>query len=234
MAEYQGEYGHPYPRVDQYGNPVPPVDQYGNPLPREPASGFGAIAPPYNAGDSAAGHVAAPVEYGADAKYPHDGTGSGAAGVTAPTGVVAYSSGGVAPAETALASYEEGMVHLQPTGEEHTFGMASQLQPTHGEEHTFGMASQLQPTGEEHTTLGEKLRRSGSSSSSSEDDEQGGRRKKSIKEKIKEKLPGTHKHEEQKAGHVTTTTGTHAAGTHEKKGFMEKIKEKLPGHHHAH
>jgi hypothetical protein len=166
MAEYQGEYGHPYPRVDQYGNPVPPVDQYGNPLPREPASGFGAIAPPYSAGDSAAGHVAAPVEYGADAKYPHDGTGSGGGGgVTAPTGVVAYSSGGVAPAETALASYEEGMVHLQPTGEEHTFGMASQLQPTHGEEHTFGMASQLQPTGEEHTTLGEKLRRSGSSSS---------------------------------------------------------------------
>lgn len=166
MAEYQGEYGHPYPRVDQYGNPVPPVDQYGNPLPREPASGFGAIAPPYSAGDSAAGHVAAPVKYGADAKYPHDGTGSGGGGgVTAPTGVVAYSSGGVAPAETALASYEEGMVHLQPTGEEHTFGMASQLQPTHGEEHTFGMASQLQPTGEEHTTLGEKLRRSGSSSS---------------------------------------------------------------------
>lgn len=73
---------------------------------------------------------------------------------------------------------------------------------------------------------------------SSEDDGQGGRRKKkkSIKEKIKEKLPGSHKHEEHKAGHVapatTTTTGTHAAGTHEKKGFMEKIKEKLPGHHH--
>lgn len=74
---------------------------------------------------------------------------------------------------------------------------------------------------------------------SSEDDGQGGRRKKkSIKEKIKEKLPGSHKHEEQKAGGhavpatATTTTGTHAAGTHEKKGLMEKIKEKLPGHHH--
>ncbi|BAS73904.1 Os01g0702500, partial [Oryza sativa Japonica Group] len=109
-----------------------------------------------------------------------------------------------------------------------------------------GASGQLQPTTREegHTTLGETLRRSGksssSSSSSSEDDGQGGRRKKkSIKEKIKEKLPGSHKQEEQKqAGHTApaagtgTGTGTHAAGKHEKKGIVEKIKEKLPGHGH--
>jgi hypothetical protein len=119
MAEYQGEYGHPYPRVDQYGNPVPPVDQYGNPVPREPqppASGLGSTAdPPYSAGDTVAVHV------------------------------------------TALAY--EGMVGGGVGG--------AQLQPTR-EEHTFGPGAQLQPTKEEHTTtLGEKLRRSGSSSSSS-------------------------------------------------------------------
>lgn len=75
---------------------------------------------------------------------------------------------------------------------------------------------------------------------SSEDDGQGGRqrRKKSIKEKIKEKLPGSNnsnKQEEHKgAGHAVPAaagTGTHAAATHEKKGIMQKIKEKLPGHH---
>lgn len=63
---------------------------------------------------------------------------------------------------------------------------------------------------------------------------QGGRRKKkSIKDKIKEKLPGSHKHEEHKAGHAVPApgTGTRAAAAHEKKGIMEKIKEKLPGHH---
>ncbi|KAK8453484.1 hypothetical protein SEVIR_5G288802v4 [Setaria viridis] len=223
MAEYHGEYGHPYPRVDQYGNPVPPVDQYGNPVPREPASaGLGGTAPLYGAaGDTTgAGYVAAP---------PGDyGTAGGAA----------YPSGGVAPGETALAY--EGMVGGGGGIGAATAGMGGQLQPTREEEHTFG-SSQLEPASrEEHTTLGEKLTRSGSSSSSSssfsEDDGQGGRRKKkSIKEKIKEKLPGTHKHEERKAGHAapaTTTTGTtHAAGAHEKKGFMDKIKERLPGHH---
>ncbi|XP_062208548.1 dehydrin Rab25-like [Phragmites australis] len=215
MAEYEREYGHPYPRVDQYGSPVPPVDQHGNPVRREPgqpaACGPGGTAPSYEASDIA-GHVAVPGEYStvavshglAGAAYPHEGVGSG---VTAPGGA-AYPSGGVGPGETALA-YE---------------GMAGG---------GGGIGAQLQPTKEGHTTLGEKLRRSGSSSSSSssssEDGGQGGRRKKkSIKEKIKEKLPGSHKHEEQKAG---GTTGTHAADTHEKKGIMEKIKEKLPGHH---
>ncbi|KAF8678003.1 hypothetical protein HU200_046361 [Digitaria exilis] len=210
MAEYQGEYGLPYPRVDQYGNPVPPVDQYGNPVPREPSVssglGVGATADPiiYGAGDTAGvGYVAAPGDYS-----------------------TAYPSGGVAPGETALAY--EGMV-----GGGGGIVAATVVQPAMEEEHTFG-SCQLQPAREEGhtTTLGEKLTRSGSSSSSSsssEDDGQGGRRKKkSIKEKIKEKLPGTHKHEERKAA---TTTGTHAAGAHEKKGFMDKIKEKLPGHH---
>lgn len=67
----------------------------------------------------------------------------------------------------------------------------------------------------------------------------GGRRKKGIKEKIKEKLPGGNKDNQQ---HATATGGTHntggsgtgahgttADGTGEKKGVMEKIKEKLPG-----
>ncbi|KAG6481198.1 dehydrin Xero 1-like [Zingiber officinale] len=73
------------------------------------------------------------------------------------------------------------------------------------------------------------LHRSGSSSSSSsEDDGMGGRRKKkkALKEKIKEKLPGAHKSEEQKA----RQDGEYEH-EHEKKGFMEKIKEKLPGTH---
>jgi hypothetical protein len=69
------------------------------------------------------------------------------------------------------------------------------------------------------------------SQSSSEDDGHGGRqrKKKSLKEKIKEKLPGGHKQEEHaKAGQAVPTAGT---GTTEKKGIIEKIKEKLPGHH---
>nr|Q00742.1 RecName: Full=Dehydrin Rab15 [Triticum aestivum]CAA41850.1 rab [Triticum aestivum] len=98
------------------------------------------------------------------------------------------------------------------------------------------------------------LHRSGSSSSSSssEDDGMGGRRKKGMKEKIKEKLPGGHKDNQQ---HMATGTGTGGAygpgtgtggaygqqghtgmagagtGTGEKKGIMDKIKEKLPGQH---
>ncbi|MGI4699486.1 hypothetical protein ACR2YT_27350, partial [Klebsiella pneumoniae] len=72
-----------------------------------------------------------------------------------------------------------------------------------------------------------QLQRSGSSSSSSsEDDGMGGRRKKGIKEKIKEKLPGGHKQEQQ----THTTTGEYGTtATGEKKGMVEKIKEKLPG-----
>ncbi|KAJ1284998.1 hypothetical protein BS78_03G247000 [Paspalum vaginatum] len=223
MAEYQGEYGQPYPRVDQYGNPVPPVDQYGNPVPREPAAASGLGG---GTVDTSTGQVS-----GADAGYPptHDGV-----GITAPGGV-AYPSGGVAPGETALAY--EGMVGSGGGAAAGAgFGGAqAQLQPGPTvveveEERTFG-SSQLQPSREERTTtLGEKMRGS-DSSSSSEDDGQGGRRKKkSIKEKIKEKLPGTHKHEEQrqKAGHAApAATGT----AHEKKGFVEKIKKKLPGHH---
>ena len=74
----------------------------------------------------------------------------------------------------------------------------------------------------------------------------GGRRKKGIKEKIKEKLPGGHKKDDQ---HTTATGGAYGQqghtgrtgmgtggaayteGTGEKKGIMDKIKEKLPGQH---
>lgn len=82
---------------------------------------------------------------------------------------------------------------------------------------------------------------------SSEDDGMGGRRKKGLKEKIKEKMPGGRKDNNQAtatgayggtgysgAGPTTGTAGTTGgtyAGTHEKKGVMEKIKEKMPGGH---
>ncbi|CAM0882290.1 unnamed protein product [Alopecurus aequalis] len=214
MAEsYSGEYGYPYPRVDQYGNPVGPVDQYGIPIPREPAEqqaySSGPTALSYGTSDVA---PVVPADYGlGGAMQTHEGV---VGGVVSPDGAAqthaqmheSALSGGLAPGETTAYAYE-GMVGS---------GISS--------------GDQIQPIREEHTTLGETLRRSGSSSSSSsssEDDGQGGRRrkKKSIKEKIKEKLPGSHKHEEHKA---EQTAGT---GTHEKKGIMEKIKEKLPGHH---
>ncbi|XP_040376056.1 dehydrin Rab25-like [Oryza brachyantha] len=210
MAE--GVYGHPYPRVDQYGYPVPPVDQYGNPIPDEPAANgtddtatAGYVAPSDAAVSTGDYGSSDGVSYGlaGAAEHPHESVVSGGA---------AYPhDGGVPPGEKAFAY--EGMVSS-----------------------AGGTAAQLPPTREEqHATLGETLRSSGaksssSSSSSSEDDGQGGRRKKkSIKEKIKEKLPGSHKQEERKAGDAGT--GTHAAGKHEKKGIVEKIKEKLPGHH---
>jgi hypothetical protein len=86
----------------------------------------------------------------------------------------------------------------------------------------------------------------------------GGRRKKGLKEKIKEKMPGGHKGNNQgqatapgaygggatgytgPTGTGTGTTGgmyaptTMTHGAHEKKGVMEKIKEKLPGGHKDH
>lgn len=72
----------------------------------------------------------------------------------------------------------------------------------------------------------------------SEDDGQRGRRKKKgLKEKIKETLPGGHKHghgpheHEQTAGYGATGYAGHDQTRHEKKGMMEKIKDKvLPGH----
>lgn len=88
---------------------------------------------------------------------------------------------------------------------------------------------------------GHKLHRSGSGSSS-EDDGKGGRRKKGVTEKIKEKLPGTHKDHDHQT-HTTATTpggGYHVPLTGgqegqraqpEKKGIVDKIKEKLPGQH---
>jgi len=116
-----------------------------------------------------------------------------------------------------------------------------------------GTGGQFQPSREEHKTGG-ILHRSGSSSSSSssdEDDGMGGRRKKGMKEKIKEKLPGGHKDNQQQdmatgtggAYGQHTAAGTDAYGqqghagmtgtntTGEKKGLMDKIKEKLPGQH---
>lgn len=79
------------------------------------------------------------------------------------------------------------------------------------------------------TTTGHGLHRSGSSSSSSEDevDENGVRRKKGIKDKIKEKLPGTHHHQSQPQDTYTASAGDH----HQNKGIIDKIKDKLPGSH---
>ncbi|GKU99228.1 hypothetical protein SLEP1_g12101 [Rubroshorea leprosula] len=81
----------------------------------------------------------------------------------------------------------------------------------------------------EHHGVSGVLHRSGSStSSSSEDDGHGGRRKKKgLKDKIKEKLPGSHNEQP----HAPSTTTPGYTETHEKKGVMDKIKEKLPGHH---
>ncbi|XP_047053910.1 dehydrin Rab25-like [Lolium rigidum] len=224
MADHGGEYGYPYPRVDQYGNPVGPVDQYGVPIPREPseqpAYSSGANAPSFGASD--AGAVGVGLAPGETTVYPREGVVAGAVSPGGATHTHTHThesavSGGLAPGETTAYAYE-GMV----VG-------------------GIGTGGQIQPVREEHTTLGETLRRSGSSSSSSsssssEDDGHGGRqrKKKSLKEKIKEKLPGGHKQEEHaKAGQAVPTAGagTHAAGTHEKKGIIEKIKEKLPGHH---
>ncbi|KAG2658886.1 hypothetical protein PVAP13_1KG270200 [Panicum virgatum] len=115
-----------------------------------------------------------------------------------------------------------------------------------GEHGGAGMGGgQFQPTREEHKTGG-VLHHSGSSSSSSSEDDGMGGRKKGIKEKIKEKLPGGHKKDDQhttatdgaygQQGHTgMTDTGTGGAayteGTGEKKGIMDKIKEKLHGQH---
>ena len=50
-----------------------------------------------------------------------------------------------------------------------------------------------------------------------------------MKEKIKEKLPGGHKDEQQQTAMAGEYAGTHGAeATGEKKGVMDKIKEKLP------
>ncbi|KAG8055726.1 hypothetical protein GUJ93_ZPchr0001g30898 [Zizania palustris] len=234
MAEYRGEYGHPYPRVDQYGNPVPPVDQYGNPVPRgAEVDSAGGTATAYGDSDTA-GHMASstphpavsPGDYGGNdaviyglggAEHPLEGVVSGA---VAPGGAAYPPGGGDVPSGVTAPYAYEGMVGSDGGGA----AAAAQLQPTIPREHT--------------TTLGEKMRHSGSSSSSSSAEDvvegQGGRRKKSIKQKIKEKLPGGHKQqEEHKAGHAVPAaeTGTHAAGMHEKKGIVEKIKEKLPCHH---
>ncbi|VAI50520.1 unnamed protein product [Triticum turgidum subsp. durum] len=77
----------------------------------------------------------------------------------------------------------------------------------------------FQPLKDEHQAGGGILHRSGSSSSSSsEDGGMGGRRKKGIKEKIKEKLPGSHADQQQTAGtygqqgHTAGMAGTGAHG----------------------
>ncbi|VAH78556.1 unnamed protein product [Triticum turgidum subsp. durum] len=181
-----------------YGHPYPRVDEYGNPVP--PVDQYGNPIP------REPGQVPAYSSGGASPSYGSAGAVTSAdygAGVTPGYGL----SGAVHPHESVVGG--AGMVGR---------GIST--------------GDQIQPTKEGHTTLGETLRRSSSSSSSSssEDDGQGGRqrKKKSMKEKIKEKLPGNHKQEEHKAGHTVPAAGT---GTHEKKGIMEKIKEKLPGHH---
>ncbi|KAJ3670738.1 hypothetical protein LUZ60_008164 [Juncus effusus] len=94
-----------------------------------------------------------------------------------------------------------------------------------------GSGAQHQPARDkvEGHGVGGVLHRSGSSSSSSssEDDGMGGRRKKkSIKDKIKEKLPGTHKTETSSTTPITATgehgygtTGVHGQGTTGEHGY---------------
>ncbi|KAJ1262687.1 hypothetical protein BS78_09G128800 [Paspalum vaginatum] len=138
-----------------------------------------------------------------------------------------------------------------PVAAHHQHGGDTTGMPGHGE--AGGAGGQFQPVaGEEHRSRG-ILHRSGSSSSSSssEDDGMGGRRKKGLKEKIKEKLPGGHKDNQQNqaagtgagagaygqqghagiSGGAAGSHGTDGTGNSEKKGLMDKIKEKLPGHH---
>ncbi|KAF8766056.1 hypothetical protein HU200_007903 [Digitaria exilis] len=96
-----------------------------------------------------------------------------------------------------------------------------------GEHGGAGMGGgQFQPVREEHKTGGILHRSGSSSSSSSEDDGMGGRRKKGIKEKIKEKLPGGHKDDQQgmatggaygQQGH-TGMTGTGTGATYGQQG----------------
>nr|APH07539.1 DHN4 short isoform [Cynodon dactylon x Cynodon transvaalensis] len=126
-----------------------------------------------------------------------------------------------------------------------TTGTGGMGMGTHGTGTGAGMGGQFQPTREEHKTGGILHRSGSSSSSSSEDDGMGGRRKKGIKDKIKEKLPGGHKDDQQQMGTGTygqqghtgmtgstgTGTGTYGHETGEKKGIMDKIKERLPGQH---
>ncbi|XP_062197005.1 dehydrin DHN1-like [Phragmites australis] len=113
-----------------------------------------------------------------------------------------------------------------------------------GERASMG-GQQFQPAREEHKTGGILHRSGSSSSSSSEDDGMGGRRKKGLKDKIKEKMPGGHKNEQQGQtgmtggayGHQGNTGMTSTGGaygtedTGGKKGIMDKIKEKIPGQH---
>lgn len=73
----------------------------------------------------------------------------------------------------------------------------------------------------------------------SEDDGLGGRRKKKgLKDKIKDKLPGGNKQQDEYGSTNTAGIGSDIYGRQggydqepEKKGFMEKIKDKLPGGH---
>jgi len=102
-----------------------------------------------------------------------------------------------------------------------------------------------------HGGLLEKLHRSDSSSSSSSDEERDDEEKKKkkkekkekegLKEKLKEKLGGQHKDEEdtnvpieKEKPHVQEVVYSepsypHKEEDHEKKGFIDKIKDKLPG-----
>jgi hypothetical protein len=170
MADHGGEYGYPYPRVDQYGNPVGPVDQYGVPIPREPseqpAYSSGANAPSFGASDvtalSAAGVTACDVLGGA----AHGHTQAGAVGV------------GLAPGETTVYPREGVLAGAVPPGgatHTHESAVSGGLAPGETTAYAYegmvvggiGTGGQIQPVREEHTTLGETLRRSGSSSSSS-------------------------------------------------------------------
>jgi hypothetical protein len=173
MADYSGEYGYPYPRVDQYGNPVGPVDQYGIPIPREPSE-----QPAYSSGGTAASYGASdvtaalpPAGYGTGvtagyglggAAYPHEGP---PGDVVSPVGA-AYTHEGAAGgifSQDGAAYTREGEVHGGPLSPGETTAYAYEGMVGSG----MTTGDQIQPVREEHTTLGETLRRSGSSSSSS-------------------------------------------------------------------
>nr|CAD1834863.1 unnamed protein product [Ananas comosus var. bracteatus] len=147
---------------------------------------------------------------------------------------------------TGAATGAHGKTGVGPYGTAHPQGGVPAAGGGHG---------QLKPERERrHRRSGSS---SSSSSSSSEDDGMGGRRKKGVKQKIKEKMPGGRKTDDEhryvgQTAPATTATApattatapmttatapmttatappTAAEGGRGRKGMMEKIKEKLPG-----
>ncbi|KAL9255005.1 Dehydrin COR47-like protein [Drosera capensis] len=115
------------------------------------------------------------------------------------------------------------------------------------EEEKAAKVEEVKEKKKKHSGILEKLHHDSSSSSSDEEDEEKKKKKKekkSLKDKIKEKLPG-HKEEEKHDEAVKVVAVAEASDDkvvieevvytepsypEEKKGFLEKIKDKLPGH----